>query len=143
MSNDLSSELLPAPWLSSGPLYWAASPSYVLVVDDDGEIRAEVSDALQSAGYQVLEAETGEEALHLLQLHVAKIGLIFLDLLLPGLSGWELRRELAKDDDLRRIPVVIMTAVPAPTHDAPDWLDKPFPVNKMLRIAERHLGQSR
>src|SRR5439155_22446060 len=68
----------------------AAEP--ILVVDDDAECRAVVTGLLQRVGYRALEAQTGEEALA--TLNGQRPALVLLEVALPGLSGYEVCREL-------------------------------------------------
>lgn len=71
----------------------------VLVVDDDEVIRQAVRAALEDAQYRVLEAETGERALELLRTTQEPL-VVLLDLHIPGISGFELLREVERDPDL-------------------------------------------
>lgn len=81
----------------------------VLVVDDDPYIREALSEVLADEGYPVDTARDGEEALERLG-HAPRPSLILLDLRMPGMSGWELRRRLLADPILARIPVVLLSA---------------------------------
>ncbi|MDZ4769856.1 MAG: response regulator transcription factor [Chloroflexota bacterium] len=87
----------------------APDNAVVLVVDDEKAIRYSVSRTLQKAGYQVMEASSGEEALALLQEHRAEV--VLTDIRMPdGLDGVELLRRIkAIDTD---IVVILMTAFP-------------------------------
>ena len=81
----------------------------VLVVDDDPYIREALSEVLGDEGYPVATARDGEEALERLGTAPAP-SLILLDLRMPGMSGWELRRRLLADPALAAIPVVLLSA---------------------------------
>lgn len=81
----------------------------VLVVDDDPYIREALAEVLQDEGYPVATARDGEEALDRLGRGPAP-ALILLDLRMPGMSGWELRRRLLADPALAEIPVVLLSA---------------------------------
>jgi CheY-like chemotaxis protein len=70
----------------------------ILVVDDEELVRAVVGDILKTAGYTVLEASTGEEAIDLYQRRQGAIGLIVLDLIMPGMGGIRALEELRKID---------------------------------------------
>ncbi|HEX6159256.1 MAG TPA: response regulator [Thermoanaerobaculia bacterium] len=80
----------------------------VLVVDDDVNIRKMVIAALRRDGYTFIEAPNGREALDLMRSEHPDV--VVLDLMMPVLSGWDVLRERVEDDDLRRIPVIIVSA---------------------------------
>lgn len=83
----------------------------ILLVDDDPEIRSSLGDLLTIAGYLVIEASNGQEALDLLDRpdHALPC-LIVLDIMMPILDGWGFRRRQIADPRLASIPVVIVTA---------------------------------
>jgi CheY-like chemotaxis protein len=80
----------------------------VLVVDDDPNIRRMIVAALRRDGYDFLEAPNGREALDVMKAQHPNV--VVLDLMMPVLSGWDVLRERADDDDLRSIPVIIISA---------------------------------
>lgn len=81
----------------------------ILVVEDEANVRKLVKVNLTSRGYQVLEAENGEEALALL--HNQTPAMMVLDIKLPDITGWEILNSIAKDPSLKAdIPVLVMTA---------------------------------
>ena len=80
----------------------------VLVVDDDPNIRRMIVAALKRDGYEFLEAPNGREALDTMRAEHPNV--VVLDLMMPILSGWDVLRERAGDDDLRRIPVIVISA---------------------------------
>ena len=80
----------------------------VLVVDDDPNIRKMIVAALRREGYEFLEAPNGREALDVMRAEHPDV--VVLDLMMPVLSGWDVLRERAGDDELRRIPVIIISA---------------------------------
>src|SRR5437868_985811 len=82
---------------------------HVLIVEDESPIRGMLADLLSDAGYAVLEAADGVEALH--QLKAARPDLIVLDLMLPGMSGWQFLERSRKQLEQRNIPVVILSAI--------------------------------
>jgi len=81
----------------------------VLVVEDDAHAYELISMALASAGYLSVRARHGEEALRLAR--EARPIAITLDLVLPGVDGWEVLKTLKNDDATRDIPVVIISRV--------------------------------
>ena len=100
----------------------------ILTVEDDERIRAAVKLALEDEGWLVDEAADGESAIDIFHQHPSDVVLI--DIMLPGLDGFELCRTLRRTSD---VPIVMVTAR-ADTHDvvagleagADDYLTKPF-----------------
>jgi CheY-like chemotaxis protein len=82
----------------------------VLVVDDDPDIRDVLGIIVQQEGYEVLSAADGAEALRMLQRMNVCPRLIFLDLRMPIMNGWQFREEQLRDSRLEGIPVVVITA---------------------------------
>ena len=111
----------------------------ILVIDDDSDIREVVGEALQFAGYEVSTARDGREGL--VGARSFRPDLILLDLMMPGMSGWEFRAVQLRDAALREIPVVVVTAL---GHD-PDIqvaavLAKPFRLDDLLAEVRRCCG---
>jgi DNA-binding response OmpR family regulator len=100
----------------------------ILTVEDDERIRTAVRIALEDEGWSVTEADSGEEALNAFKRVPADVVLI--DIMLPGIDGFEVCRSLRKVSD---VPIVMVTAR-SDTHDvvagleagADDYLTKPF-----------------
>jgi len=111
----------------------------VMIVEDDDGIRESLAELLESWELRPLEVRDGEDALRVLR-DGCRPEVIFLDLKMCGLSGWEFRREQMKDPCLKEIPVVIMTALSIPEGSARaevgdvTWLRKPFSPEE-LRVA--------
>jgi CheY-like chemotaxis protein len=80
----------------------------VLVIDDESSIRMLCRVNLAAAGIGVLEAEDGETGIAVARRE--RPDLILLDVMMPGLDGWEVARRLAADPETRDIPVVFLTA---------------------------------
>jgi DNA-binding response OmpR family regulator len=83
------------------------SKKTVLVVDDEEDIRRYLSAALEEAGFNVLTAFDGDTALNAIKTN--RPDLISLDLVMPKKSGVKFHRELIKNKDWARIPVIIVT----------------------------------
>ncbi len=79
----------------------------ILVVDDEADIRKYLSAALEEAGFQVIEAADGDEALA--KVKESKPDLISLDLIMPRKSGVKFHRELLKNKTWAKIPIIIVT----------------------------------
>lgn len=82
----------------------------VLVVDDDPSIRKMIIAALRrdNAGYRFAEAPNGKDALDLMRTDHPDV--VVLDLMMPVVSGWDVLRERADDDELKAIPVIVVSA---------------------------------
>jgi DNA-binding response OmpR family regulator len=87
----------------------AGSNRTVLVVDDDAAVRALCRVNLEQAGFQVIEASDGEEALD--RVHETRPDLILLDILMPGVSGWQVAADLLNDRSTDQIPIVFISAL--------------------------------
>lgn len=82
--------------------------SRIMVVDDEMDIRFVIRKMLEKEGYEVIEADSGEQAMELLKDTVPDM--ILLDVMMPGLNGWETCEQIKSSEDLRQIPVVMLTA---------------------------------
>jgi DNA-binding response OmpR family regulator len=80
----------------------------VLVVDDERPIRMLCRVNLRASGMEVLEADDGYEGLELARQE--RPDLILLDVMMPGLDGWSVARELAADKSTKDIPIIFITA---------------------------------
>jgi CheY-like chemotaxis protein len=80
----------------------------ILVVDDEPNVRQYLETVLVDAGFNVMTAADGEEALELIRKH--RPDFISLDLIMPRKSGHRLLYELRRDKELARIPVLVVTA---------------------------------
>jgi len=80
----------------------------VLVVEDEVNIRRFVAANLKARGYAVLQAASAEEGLQQLSIHGVET--LILDIRLPGLSGWDMIKQIAAEPNLPNIPVIILTA---------------------------------
>ena len=80
----------------------------ILVVEDDEKSRKLVRDVLTFKGYEIVEAETGEEGVRLAQ--ERRPGLVLMDIRLPGIDGVEALRRLRAEETTRGISVMAMTA---------------------------------
>jgi DNA-binding response OmpR family regulator len=106
-------------------------PARILVVDDDKQIVRLVKTYLEQAGYSVLTASDGENALRIIRRE--RPDLVVLDLMLPERDGWEITRILRSDETLAAIPILMLTARIEDTDKilglelgADDYMTKPF-----------------
>ena len=118
--------------------------SKVLVIDDEQNLLKLAGVNLRARGYQVLTASDGEKGLKLARLEHPD--LILLDLMLPGISGWDVLMSLKADRKLRKIPVIILTAAEQQGEEnktrsmkASGYLAKPFGVDQLLWQVQKNL----
>ncbi len=126
----------------------AASTHRILVVDDEPDITALVAYHLARAGYRVSTASSGDEALRAAR--EERPDLVILDLMLPGVSGYDVLAELRKLEETRDVGVILLTArrdepdrIRGLSLGADDYLTKPFsPAELVLRVQAvlRRLG---
>ncbi|MDF2472517.1 MAG: phoP [Lachnospiraceae bacterium] len=119
----------------------------ILAVDDEVHILELVSYNLEREGYQVLKAETGEEALDILSKN--RVDLILLDWMLPGMDGIEVLRRIRADQNKRKLPVILLTAksdeiskVVGLEVGSDDYLVKPFGIYELLARIKAVLRRS-
>jgi DNA-binding response OmpR family regulator len=114
------------------------APREVLVVEDEPQMRALLSDNLEDEGYHVTAVESGEQALVELGRHA--ISLVLVDVMLPGISGFELCQEIRGRGS--HVPIIVLTAR---THErdrvrgldlgADDYVSKPFSLEELMARA--------
>jgi CheY-like chemotaxis protein len=105
----------------------------ILVVDDDRDVRETLAAVLEGEGYGVRCAENGAQALAMM--HGPKPRAIVLDLMMPVMSGWELLEAVRMDGELAAIPIVVLSAVRAPSGIA--HLAKPVSLDELVRTLDR------
>jgi DNA-binding response OmpR family regulator len=118
----------------------------VLVADDDEDIRRLVAFRLERAGYAVVEAPDGEEALRLCT--ELRPDLAVLDVMMPKLTGYDVTRRIREHDDLKAMPVILLTARVQDGDvalgfeaGADDYLKKPFSPQELRARVQAVLGR--
>lgn len=118
----------------------------VLVADDDRDILQLVSFRLERADYEVVQANDGEEALRLVK--ELRPDLAVLDLMMPKLNGYEVIREIRRDEETKAIPVILLTARVQEADvargfeaGADDYLKKPFSPQELRARVQAILGR--
>ena len=127
-----------------------AAKGKVLIIDDDPDLCAALQAALQADGFAVRSASHG--SLGLKMMHEDKPDLVFLDIIMRmPVEGVWVSEQIAKDPELRKVPVVMLTSIvdseyaghfptDQPLH-AHLFLDKPVPISKLLEVANQFAGQ--
>ena len=113
----------------------------LLIADDDEDLRGIVAWLLRSSGYRVVTARDGCEALE--KLAAGDISLVVLDLHMPRLGGLGVLQAMTRDERLRRIPVVVMTACPSQAPADAVVLAKPFDADRLIGLVDRLLQRDR
>jgi len=116
----------------------------VLLVEDDLDIRDVLQDVLEGEGFDVIPAANGKQALDFLMLNEPPgselVDLVILDLMMPMVSGWDVLDRMAKDSQLAKIPVIVVSAV---AHEKPPrahvFLRKPFTLETLAGAVRRCL----
>ncbi len=108
----------------------------ILVVEDEKNIRELIEFNLSNAGFSVLKAADGREALDKLS---SEIDLVVLDLMLPEIDGMEVCRKIRGNDELRKIPIIMLTAKGEEVErilglemGADDYMTKPFSPRELI-----------
>jgi two-component system, cell cycle response regulator DivK len=116
----------------------------ILVVDDHEDNRRILRDLLRSAGYEVIEATTGEDGVAAAKARTPD--LILMDIQLPGIDGYEATRRIKADEALRRIPLIVVTSYALSGDDAKAlaagadaYVAKPFSPRAMLAKVRDYL----
>jgi len=122
---------------SSGAIRIASVPPPsqrpVLIVEDDADIRNSLSHILEDEGIPTLTARNGQEALDILRHEDAPPAVVVLDLMMPVMDGWELRRRIESDTSVTPPKLVIVSAMsPDATIGSAIWLRKPLGVEQLL-----------
>ena len=120
----------------------AEHPEYVLVVDDDVDLRDSLCEALEDHGIRAAAAANGVEALAYLRAHDLP-AIIVLDLMMPIMDGRDFRAAQLADPDLGDIPVIVVTAqtdvrAAAAELRAAAFLTKPVRIVPLVELVRRH-----
>lgn len=124
------------------------APAKILVVEDEPDLRSLLDRSLVDAGYRVVLAEDGIEALE--KATTEPLDLILLDLMIPHVDGIEVCRRLKRDERTARLPVIMLTARQEPVDrivglelGADDYVTKPFNLRELVLRVGAVLSRSR
>jgi two-component system, cell cycle response regulator DivK len=117
----------------------------ILVVEDQPDNRRILRDLLGNAGYELIEAETGEEAL--IAVEAQRPDLILMDIQLPVMDGYEATRRIRSNPELRFIPIIAVTSYALAGDEAKAlavgcnaYVTKPFSPRALLAKVQEHLA---
>jgi two-component system chemotaxis response regulator CheY len=119
----------------------------ILVVDDSGTVRQQVSMALKQAGFAIVEAADGQEALAAIESNRA-IDMVVCDVNMPVLNGLEMVEKVKSNPAHKALPILMLTTEGQPSMirrakeaGAVGWIVKPFDANQLVQTA-KHLTKS-
>lgn len=108
----------------------------VLVVEDEEDLREMIRDGLELSGYNVVTAREGQEALDQIP-RIQHLCLVLLDLMMPGMNGWDFLEKIRQQPELASLPVVVHSSVGgrAPK-GATRVLQKPTRFGQLLSVVQ-------
>ena len=119
----------------------------VLAVEDQEDNMQILRDAIVNAGYEIIEAENGEQALALAAKH--RPDLILMDIQIPIIDGYEATRRIKADAALRSIPIIAVTShaldggeQKARAAGCDDFVAKPYSPSQLLAKIRQYLGEA-
>ena len=118
----------------------------ILVVEDQEDNRRILRDLLGNAGYELVEVESGEEAVTAVGAH--RPDLILMDIQLPVMDGYEAARRIKSDPDMKAVPIIAVTSYALAGDEAKAraagcnaYVSKPFSPRALLAKVREFLGQ--
>lgn len=117
----------------------------IMIVDNEPDIVYLVKKMLEKKGYEVTQASNGRECLQ--KINKEKPDLVLMDVIMPGIDGWEVARKLKRNNKTKNIPVAMFTIMNDEEHvkksfeyaRADEHIGKPFSRDEMLATIERVL----
>lgn len=120
----------------------------ILIADDsitDVEI---IKSALSQTDHKIAVAKDGEEAVNMMK--SARYDLLILDVIMPKKNGFQVCRDIKRDENLKKIPIIILTSKDQPSdkvwgerQGADEYLTKPFSTMELLFAVKKHLRQDK
>ena len=109
----------------------------VLVVEDQEINQMVLGDILEEDGYEVIYADNGLEGLEAIQANLSSLSIILLDLMMPVMDGFQVLERVRGDPEMRRIPIIVLTAeksaeLKALQMGAADFITKPFDMHEII-----------
>ena len=118
--------------LKSHEKFHSANGKRLILVVDDEAVNREMMGCILSNDYEIIYAEDGTTALELIKEKCRLLSLVLLDLIMPGLSGLELLREVGEDEETASVPIIVISGdlsseIEALKLGASDFIQKPYP----------------
>jgi len=117
----------------------------IMTVDDSASVRQMVSFTLRDAGFEVIEAVDGRDAMK--KLSATPVHMMITDLNMPNMDGIELIRSVRANSSCRFIPIIMLTTESQPekkqegkTAGATGWITKPFKPDQLIAVIRKVLG---
>ena len=120
----------------------------VVCIEDESGVIELIRLILERRGLEVIGAENGPAGLDAIR--ELRPSLVLLDLMLPGMDGWEVYRRMKADDTMKNIPVIVVTAKAEGIDEVlakhiakvDDYIKKPFSLQELLQSIERVMARS-
>ena len=119
----------------------------ILIADDEQKIRKLVCDFLEKFGYETVEVDNGDDAFSVFEKNKESLSLIILDIMMPGLNGWEVCRKIRETSN---IPVILLSArseefdvLTGYESGADDYVTKPFSPSVLVKRVEALLRRTK
>lgn len=117
----------------------------ILIIEDEKLIIVSTQMVLEAAGFRVESATNGEAGIS--KARELRPDLVLLDIMMPGIDGWETLTRLKRDPETATIPVIIFTArehtrghQKSTEMGAADYFRKPFEPDELIELVEKHIG---
>jgi twitching motility two-component system response regulator PilH len=137
VANDLRASELAREFSGAQNRVGAMAIRKILIVDDSPTERHVLNDMLTKSGYEVVTSDNGEDAI--LKAKALKPDLILMDVVMPGLNGFQATRAISRDPDTRAIPIILCTSKSQETdkiwgmrQGARDYIVKPVKREELL-----------
>jgi len=121
-----------------------ANDSLILIVDDNANNLQVLGNILSTKGFKIALASNGQEALDFVEKQIPD--LIFLDIMMPDMNGFEVCEKLKKNEKAKDIPIIFLSALSNPTNKVKafevggvDYITKPFNMSEVIARANAHL----
>ena len=109
----------------------------VLIVEDEEELRETMREALERDGFNVVAACEGKEALVAIA-RIDHLCLVLLDLLMPGMNGWDFFDAFKARAELASVPVVVHSSAPSRAPDGVRVIQKPLKLERLLSVVHEY-----
>jgi len=116
-----------------------------MVVDDESDVRISVGQILEISGYEIIEAENGIDCLKKLESETPD--LVLLDIMMPGMSGWDVASKIKEKEEWKDIPIIFLTAkgdemsIGMGSLASEDYIVKPFDIIDLKERVEKIIGK--